>query len=490
MSLKKQGISNMLISYVGIILGLTVTILQTKILTPDQIGLISLIMTFVGILYYFVLVGAPGIILKFKYSYDENPPNQVTFLLIYIIIPLIMFVIVSIFILFFKNMIINYYADPLFSKYFNLIFIFLFANSFIQLFKQISRTFFKSVVPNFLETNLLRIINILFLIIVLIFNLEFSYYLYFLAFTNSFILILLIIYVMKNLKISVPNFKSFDFKDIRSHFSYGFVMLFSSFLGGIIYLIDKLMLGYYTTLEHLGIYTICITMGSLLKIIGSSLSLIAHPQIGEYWSKNDLESIDKLYKDTAKVQVYLGFFVFIFVYIFSIELISLLDPVYAAGYLVFILIVLGELINLSTGMCGGILALSKYYKYDLITLILLVVMNIILNIILIPLYGINGAAIATVMSLIIYNVVKVILVFKLFNIHPISIDYLKIAGAAILTLFILLIVKSALDEINFIMLAFIALMSFIVYNLIAIFLLKVDKVIFEYLNVYKLFVKK
>ena len=68
---------------------------------------------------------------------------------------------------------------------------------------------------------------------------------------------------------------------------------------------------------------------------------------------------------------------------------------------------------------------SKYYKYDLYTNILLVGITIATNYILIPKYGINGAAMATAISVLLFNLIRLVLIKVKMNMHPFSLNTLK-----------------------------------------------------------------
>ena len=75
---------------------------------------------------------------------------------------------------------------------------------------------------------------------------------------------------------------------------------------------------------------------------------------------------------------------------------------------------------MACGVNGAIIVNSDYYKFDLYTNLFLLIVTIITNIILIPIYGIDGAAMATAISLLLFNFIRVILIYVKMKIHPCS----------------------------------------------------------------------
>jgi O-antigen/teichoic acid export membrane protein len=69
---------------------------------------------------------------------------------------------------------------------------------------------------------------------------------------------------------------------------------------------------------------------------------------------------------------------------------------------------------------------SKKYKYDLVFTFILLILVFILNVLLIPIYGIIGAAISTGFALIVYNLGRMLFVYFVYDIHPFKWNQLKI----------------------------------------------------------------
>ena len=106
---------------------------------------------------------------------------------------------------------------------------------------------------------------------------------------------------------------------------------------------------------------------------------------------------------------------------------------YSIGIPIVIIVSLGKLYTMSMGCVNNIISNSKYYYYTFWFSLFSSILAVVLNIYLISLYGIIGAAYATLIVLTVMNSLKVYLVNNKFGIHPYSKDTFKIVILSILT---------------------------------------------------------
>ena len=100
-------------------------------------------------------------------------------------------------------------------------------------------------------------------------------------------------------------------------------------------------------------------------------------------------------------------------------LLSFFGEQFVSGVLCLNILIAGQLINVLCGSVGYILNMTEYQNVFKWIIIFSVVINIVLNIALIPLHGIFGAAVASMISLILWNILSCIYVYKKFNISTI-----------------------------------------------------------------------
>ena len=131
-----------------------------------------------------------------------------------------------------------------------------------------------------------------------------------------------------------------------------------------------------------------------------------------------------LYTKSAINLLLVGGLFFLLVWLNIDNILSILPEKFSHGKYVVLFIGLAQLFNISTGLNGVIIVNSKYYRWDLIFNISLLVITIMTNIILIPIYGIDGAAMATAISLFSFNILKVVFVYVKLNMHPFTVKTL------------------------------------------------------------------
>lgn len=479
-NIKKQTVFNLIVSYLGIFLGFFNTFFKAKVITSEEIGLIAVISGIASILSYFNLIGIPNVILKYfpKISGDKKKENGFIFVF-FTIISFLFVLIVCFFIIMKPYFIDKYSSNVLFKEYYIYVLLFLFFSVYFTFLNTVMNVTFNSVYPSFIKEIYKRILHFVILMIVFLNGLDFKYYFYsyiFLEFSSVFILFLSFLKSQKfSFKLDFSFFK--DFK-ISGMVSYSLFMFFSGFAGNIVSQIDKIMLGYFNTLSSTGIYTISLTFSDIIAVLGSSLSKTTHPKISYDLKNNNIWGIESDYKNIGDLQFFIALFIFCYLAVFSKELLGIFGDEYKNGYIVLIILAFSQVVNLATSICGGIIALSEHYKFDFYSRMILLVLNIILNVIFIPYLGINGAAIATGISLILYNIMKVIFVYFKFKILPFSFNYIKTFISNFILFGIVLIVKlNFAFSYNILLLMFIGLFLLIFYVLIM-------KYLFIYKNAY------
>lgn len=211
------------------------------------------------------------------------------------------------------------------------------------------------------------------------------------------------------------------------------------FLTGFTYLFlthtDRILIGFYMSSQEVGIYVAAFSIAGLTISIALAFSFLFLPVISEYFAENDINSMKKIFSSITKWIFLLTFPIVIYFVLYSKDIIRIIygDP-FVIGSSVLIILSLGIAFFALTGMSGNILIAITKTKLNLISEIIGAISNVILNIILIPQYGIIGAAIGTSLSLSLRNISSLAFVYKELKIHPYNINYVKIILISIFSL--------------------------------------------------------
>jgi len=182
--------------------------------------------------------------------------------------------------------------------------------------------------------------------------------------------------------------------------------------------IDKYMINKEFGLGSTAVYTLAFAFATIISLPARSLYGIAYTVIAEAWKNEDMQEIKSVYKKSCISQLVVTLFLFLLIWSNIHNIYYKLPPEYASGHYVIFFIGLGYLIDSSTGVNGVILSTSKFYKYDSFFNLALIGVTIAANLIFIPLYGLTGAAIASAVTFLVFNLARYLFILLVFKMQP------------------------------------------------------------------------
>lgn len=435
-----QSIKNAVISYIGIGIGFITTIqLYPNILNTDQFGLTRILIAFTTICVQFINFGIPNSIIKYLPELSQKINERSRLFWAFLIPPVLSLALFAVLILFFNEPLLSLYDSDskLLDSYFLYIIPLVAFSSLFSVLNSFIKAQFNTVFASFLQDVLLRILMVVNLILFYFGIISFELLILIFVANYGLQYLLLLFYAFKNKLIGIPPILSvFDKQTIKKIGTYSFYSFFSGLTMLLIGNIDLLMVGTFNGLAESGIYAIALYVGSVILIPKKAIVKISFPVIAKSFQNNDLKNIRNVYKQTALNQLLAGLLLYIGVLANMDNLYAMLPQEYAAGSSVILIIGIGNLIEMATGANGQIIIASKYYRFDFYSSWILVILAIVLNIILIPSYGVNGAALATTISILFYNLIKLIFVWIKLRIQPFSKNLIGILCSGLTLLFL------------------------------------------------------
>ncbi|MES2568405.1 MAG: polysaccharide biosynthesis C-terminal domain-containing protein [Bacteroidota bacterium] len=429
--IKRQGIKNTIITYIGILIGaVNIIFIQPRLLTPEELGLTRLLYDFSYIIGIAIPLGLPNIIVKYFPFFKDSEKKHNGFAGFILLVFFIGFVISATILLLFKSNITLHYQEKaqLFVDYFIFVIPLTLIVSAITVTTAYCQSLFKSTIPSFLNDICLRLGTIF--ITILYFNklISLDSYVYFFIALYAIELLIIIGYILLVDKISfVPDRELFKQYSGSKMLKFGLLLCLASFSSIAIRKVDGLFLG-TTSLGLVAVYTTAIFIASFIEVPLGALERISHTKIADNFAKDNFIEIEKIYKDSVKYLLLIGGFLFLGInacakYVYQIghlpaEYIQCIDVVYIVG--------IGALINISTGVNSAIMFYSKHYLLGTIFLVITLIIAVVLNLMLIPVYGIYGAAVASALASIIFNFVKFLFIYQKFKFQPYTLKSLYI----------------------------------------------------------------
>lgn len=318
--------------------------------------------------------------------------------------------------------------------------------AFSAVFNKFLSNYKRIVIPNIFENLLPKIANLGAFCLFFFFHLpEKGAYLFFIL---VFILGLLgyFFYTNKLEKIKF-DFKTDYFKynqlwkQILNYSFYGFLGNIGNYIA---VRIDSVMVGEFLSFEANGVYNTLYSIISLISIPAMGLYSISAPIINKTISENDFIELDRLHKKSSLSLFFIGLvllscvlvgFPYLTDFIKNGELLKQAEPViWILGF--------AMLFDLATGFNGHVISLSKYYRFNIVVMLFLAVMTVALNFYFLKNTKLEllGIALATAISLTLFNLLKISFNYWKFRISPFTIEmvYAMIIGTLAITVAIII----------------------------------------------------
>ena len=415
---RNQSIKNSISFYIGMAIGTINTVIVYPNVfkdNPDHFGLIQILIAYAIVVSTFTTFGIPKTFVRFFPTIKEK--GQLYFLSL--VIPLLGFILSLLVYFLFKEQIFELInASELLRVNFFYIILLVFFIGFYDVLTAVSRSFLSAATPIFINEVFLKVYSMLVLLLHWFGYLDFTTFLkaYLFGYFLKFIILFLIQW--KNDRFSL----SFSINDLKLKeiLSFGLFV----FVGGaslmIVTRLDMMMIGSMLGLKHVAFYTVAFFIGNVIKISGKSIAAISSPLVAKAFAKNDFKEPQELYTKSSINQLIIGGLLFLCIWLNINEIFSLFPQKFQEGKWVVFYIAIAQLFNMLTGINGTIIVNSKYYRYDLYTNVILVFVTILTNYLLIPEYGIVGAAMATALSVFLFNFMRLVLIKFKMKMHPFS----------------------------------------------------------------------
>ncbi len=193
------------------------------------------------------------------------------------------------------------------------------------------------------------------------------------------------------------------------------------------------MIASFIRFEATGIYAITSALSEVINKPLRSLSAIAGPLVAHYMEEGKMEEVRSIYRKASLNMTIIGVGLFLLIWTIVPQIIEVMpnsEKMMEGRYVIFFL-GLAQVWDMMTGVNSEIILYSKYYRINLYLTLLLAVINMGANFLLIPLYGLTGSAIATCISIFLYNVIKLVFIKIKYNLFPFTPDIIPAIGLGV-----------------------------------------------------------
>lgn len=220
-------------------------------------------------------------------------------------------------------------------------------------------------------------------------------------------------------------------------FSFSWPLIIGTVTGLIMGWMDTLMLGYLSLSIDVGIYNVALQIAHLITIIPSTFAAIFFPVMSELYARNKIEDFRRTFSVVSKWILASILPVFLFLFLFPNQIIKILFGIeYGGGASALSTLTFAFMIGAVLSLNASILQTYGRTKILLAISCVTAAANFLLNLLLIPIYGVDGAAIATGFSFSLNSILIFFFAYKIAKTQPFRASFLKPVFASILAILV------------------------------------------------------
>jgi O-antigen/teichoic acid export membrane protein len=178
------------------------------------------------------------------------------------------------------------------------------------------------------------------------------------------------------------------------------------------------VVGILATAEDVGIYNAAAGTGSLSVMVLAAFSGIFSPIVASLYSRGLLDDLSLLYQDVSRWIFAGSLAIFLLTILLAKDIMSIFGDDFVSGWPAMALLSAAQLFNCSVGPTNRILAMTGHQRIYMVATLSSTVVGLSASVVLVPLYGILGAAIAMAAGIVLFNVIAVLFVRRLLGVWP------------------------------------------------------------------------
>lgn len=424
---QNQSIKNTIITFLGFGIGaINALFLYTHFLGKLHYGIVATILSGANIMMPLMAFGAQNTLIRFFASY-KNQKERDEFLTFMLVMPIALILPLSLGFYFFYDEISHTWIqeNPTLKPFFWLIPLIGLFMAYTEVFYAWAKVHMKSVTATFIYEVLMRMI-----IMVLLIGLHFDWmsknaFVYCVAATYFAQLIGMKLYAIS---IKMPVMRLATPKNIKEIIQYSSFIIVSGGIAVMLVDFDKVMIARYLPVSENALYSVAIFISTVIAVPSRAMNQIVAPITARLMTEKKHDELNDLYKKSAINLQVTGGFIMILIFVNINEMYKLIPQDYSGGVMAVFLIGLSKFYDVLLGNNNSIIVNTKYYRTVVLFGIFTVVLMIILNMIFIPVYGIEGSALATLLTVAIYNTIKLLFVVKKMDLYPFTNKTLQSLG--------------------------------------------------------------
>jgi O-antigen/teichoic acid export membrane protein len=431
----KHSAWNLGMTAVGFLLGAANTLLlATQYLDDDYYGLWGYVLSTAFLLFPLMSFGIHNTLVKFYSSYQLKEERD-AFLTQMLVLPLLIILpgLALVYLWHTEIAALISRINPMVGDYVWHIAAIAIFQAYFEIFYAWVKVQMKTIGGNFIKEVFYRAAATLLLLLVMLDVMT----------QVQFIDALVIVYLLRCMVMMLLALRTYRpiFKFMRSSwsrdiFNYSLLMIIAGSVGTALIDLDKYMINQYLDIDTISYYGVAVYIATVIAVPSRGMSQITHPLTAGFYNRNDMKSLESLYKRSSLNLSIISGFLMVIILCNVYEFYKFLPEEFSVAIPVVFIISLVKFAENIAGSNNAILYNSNLYKVTLWLGLGLAIIAVLLNILLIPEYGLLGAAISTCIAFLTYTITKVWYVNYKLKVHPWTPDTWKVMLLILATLLI------------------------------------------------------
>ena len=429
----RQSIKGTLVNYVGAFIGCVTTLfVVTKFLPPEDVGLRSVIYEAALLVATLAQLGTTSSIMRYFPYFKDKAKGHNGFFFYIIMLPLVGCAVFIPLYLLLRQPIVAFFSEnsPLFTGYFYWLIPLIVFLAYWGVFETYSNANMRIAVPKFIREVVVRLLLIAVYVV---------YGLHLVGrdgFVASYIavygvaMLLTLLYVSRIAPVTLRHDSSFIGRPLRKDMAnYTLVWVVGALGSTILGKLDLFMVSSDLGFGAAGVYTIAFYIGTVIEIPARSITPMSAAIVAEAMRRGDLAEAKRLHRKVSLTEFVISSFLFVLMWVNIDNIFSIMPngEVYRAGKWVVFFIGLSKVVIALLQFGSTLIGFSRYYHWTLYFVFILTGLGIVSNWLFIPLWGISGAAIATLVTCCVSLAFQQWIVMRKIRSNPFSAGTLKMA---------------------------------------------------------------
>lgn len=425
----RQSFKGSIVNFVGAGIGFVTTFfIVARLLAPEEIGLTRVLVEVATLFGSYALLATNSSAVRYYPYFRTDDGQDRGFFRLLLTIPFVGLMLFGAVYLLSQEPLVVFFApkeggEDLFRSHYYMVLplmLFITYQTVLEVYCSLHQ---RIVVP---KLNREVILRVLLLLAYLIYGLD---VVDFKSFVLIFILsygVMMVVTLLYSFKISPGAFVApvvIPDREVQYDFrNYTLFTVLSAMGSSIVQRLDLFMVSSELGLDSAGVYTIAFFIVAMIEMPSRSLSAMSAPMVSAAIHSHDHKEINRIFREVSNNQLLVGTLLFLLIWV-NVDTIFWIIPnseVYRQGKWVIFFLGLGKLVDLSFSFGNAILRYSKYYFWTLAYTFIVMVVTILLNLYFIEHWGITGAAIATMITLVVSYIFQQLILWRKMQISPVN----------------------------------------------------------------------